>query len=231
MYIFKMTEGLSLDVLTIVASYLDYCEDTPVLNALSLTSDEQSIIKRYWLSQTKCEVLENSNGCKEWRVNGKLHREDGPAMGNAWYINGKLHREDGPAVVSYDVDELDEDDDTFAMFTSRREEWYINGKLHREDGPAVESEDEFKAWYNNGKLHREDGPAIEHANGSEAWYINGKLHCEDGPAIKHANGRVEWWVNGIQRHEDGSVVEPDSDEEWPSSNVHMSDVEYETDEE
>jgi hypothetical protein len=54
MYIFKIAEELSLDVLTIVASYLDYCEDTPVLNALSLTSDAQSTIKHYWLSQTKC---------------------------------------------------------------------------------------------------------------------------------------------------------------------------------
>ena len=37
-------------------------------------------------------------------LNGKLHREDGPAYEKAsgetkrWYINGKLHREDGPAI-------------------------------------------------------------------------------------------------------------------------------------
>ena len=40
---------------------------------------------------------------KIWLVNGKRHREDGPAVEGidgykAWYINGKLHREDGPAV-------------------------------------------------------------------------------------------------------------------------------------
>ena len=39
----------------------------------------------------------------KWKLNGKLHREDGPAIeyaeGNKWwYLNGKLHREDGPAV-------------------------------------------------------------------------------------------------------------------------------------
>jgi hypothetical protein len=40
---------------------------------------------------------------KRWYLNGKFHREDGPAIEFAdgtkyWYLNGKLHREDGPAV-------------------------------------------------------------------------------------------------------------------------------------
>ena len=39
----------------------------------------------------------------EYRLNGKLHREDGPALEFAngdkeWWIDGKLHRLDGPAV-------------------------------------------------------------------------------------------------------------------------------------
>jgi hypothetical protein len=38
-----------------------------------------------------------------WYINGKRHREDGPAIeysdgGKAWYINDKRHREDGPAI-------------------------------------------------------------------------------------------------------------------------------------
>ena len=42
------------------------------------------------------------NGDKEWRLNGLLHREDGPALeyadgSKSWYLNGELHREDGPA--------------------------------------------------------------------------------------------------------------------------------------
>jgi hypothetical protein len=42
-------------------------------------------------------------GDKFWYLNGKLHREDGPAVEGAsgskyWYLNGKLHREDGPAI-------------------------------------------------------------------------------------------------------------------------------------
>ena len=40
---------------------------------------------------------------KVWRLNGVLHREDGPAYEWAdgtkfWYLNGELHREDGPAI-------------------------------------------------------------------------------------------------------------------------------------
>ena len=44
-----------------------------------------------------------ASGNKVWYLNGKLHREDGPAIEcvngtKEWYLNGKLHREDGPAV-------------------------------------------------------------------------------------------------------------------------------------
>jgi len=38
-----------------------------------------------------------------WYLNGKLHREDGPAVEHcegtkSWWINGERHREDGPAI-------------------------------------------------------------------------------------------------------------------------------------
>ena len=44
-----------------------------------------------------------SNGTNWWFLNGKRHREDGPAIEyseglKCWYLNGNLHREDGPAV-------------------------------------------------------------------------------------------------------------------------------------
>ena len=47
-------------------------------------------------------VLVYENRTKEWWLNDKLHREDGPAVEYAdgtkkWYLNGGLHREDGPA--------------------------------------------------------------------------------------------------------------------------------------
>ena len=76
----------------------------------------------------------------EWRIEGKLHREDGPAIeytngGKTWYIDGKLHREDGPACES----------------SSGDKEWYIEGKLHREDGPALEYANGEKYWNIEGR--------------------------------------------------------------------------------
>ena len=61
--------------------------------------------------------IEIGCGDKYWYKNGKLHREDGPAVewtdgGKCWYKNGKLHRGDGPA----------------AEYASGGKEWWINGK-------------------------------------------------------------------------------------------------------
>ena len=75
----------------------------------------------------------------EWfNLEGKLHREDGPAVeyadgGKEWYVNGQIHREDGPA----------------AEYTKGNKYWYINGKRHREDGPAVEYANGNKEWFIN----------------------------------------------------------------------------------
>ena len=43
------------------------------------------------------------NGDKYWYLNGKVHREDGPAIEcanvyKAWCLSGEIHREDGPAL-------------------------------------------------------------------------------------------------------------------------------------
>ena len=86
----------------------------------------------------------SDDGTKRWYLNGKLHREDGPAIEWAdgtkyWYLNGQRHREDGPA--SEDA--------------GGGKAWY-------------------KHWCLNGKLHREDGPAFECANGTKRWFLNGK---------------------------------------------------------
>ena len=62
----------------------------------------------------------------EYQLNGKLHREDGPAIEYAdgtkcWYVDGKRHRTDGPAIE----------------WANGHKEWYIDGKCHRLDGPSV----------------------------------------------------------------------------------------------
>jgi hypothetical protein len=53
------------------------------------------------MKKSICKIFEN--GDKRWYLNGKLYREDGPAVEWAngskfWYINDQQHREDGPAV-------------------------------------------------------------------------------------------------------------------------------------
>jgi hypothetical protein len=63
-----------------------------------------------------------ANGYKFWYLNGKLHREDGPAIEWAdgdkwWYLNGKLHREDGPAIE----------------YASGDKRWYLNDDLVLEE--------------------------------------------------------------------------------------------------
>ena len=66
---------------------------------------------------------------KEWYVEDKRHRLDGPAVECAdgtkeWYVEDKLHRMDGPSVEKADG-----------------KEWYVEGKRHRSDGPAIEYAD------------------------------------------------------------------------------------------
>ena len=53
--------------------------------------------------QTPTMTTDN-HGNIQYKLNGKHHREDGPAVIFAdgtpsWFLNGKLHRLDGPAVI------------------------------------------------------------------------------------------------------------------------------------
>lgn len=134
------------------------------------------------------------DGCTEyqngraWSLNGKLHREDGPAIEFAngtkrWFLNGKLHRIGGPAVV----------------FRTGYEEWFIEGVLHRKDGPAVTFENRTTHWwYLNGKRHRENGPAIEAADKSHnSWWKHGVKYTEEEfnsgmtKYVFHASGSIQ----------------------------------------
>ena len=63
---------------------------------------------------SKCDT--DYFGNKEWFQDGKLHRDDGPAIewtdGSLWWHqNGELHRDDGPAMVNADG----------------TKEWFLNG--------------------------------------------------------------------------------------------------------
>ena len=99
-------------------------------------------------------------GIIRWKLpNGKLHREDGPAIEwpdgtKEWFKHNLLHREGEPSVIR-----------------PGGEEWHINGNLHRDGGPAIIRPDRAMIWYQHGRIHREDGPAIINPDGSERWFI------------------------------------------------------------
>jgi len=53
------------------------------------------------------DIEEYSNGSKFWHLNGKHHREYGPAIetfdgDKYWMLNGKHHREYGHAIETFD---------------------------------------------------------------------------------------------------------------------------------
>jgi hypothetical protein len=104
-----------------------------------------STITYFFEGDIKLVVKSWGNGSKSWFLNGKLHREDGPAYecpdgAKEWYQNGKLHRLDGPAIE----------------YANGTKQWYQNGSRHRLDGPAIERADGSKYWYIEGKRYSED---------------------------------------------------------------------------
>lgn len=69
------------------------------------------------------------DGNTVWRLNGYLHRKNGPAVyrldgGEEWYLHGKLHRLDGPA---FENDIL--------------RKWYVNGINILEDRHLCDTEE------------------------------------------------------------------------------------------
>jgi hypothetical protein len=81
----------------------------------------------------------NPEGVLEWRLDGKLHRINGPAQtypdgSTKWFKHGVIHRVGGPAIEDANGHKV----------------WYQNGHLHREDGPAIEYINGTFAWYIEG---------------------------------------------------------------------------------
>jgi hypothetical protein len=121
--------------------------------------------------EPRCKVYEC--GSKEWLLNGKRHRLDGPAAEWAngdkeWCLNGEWHRIDGPAVER----------------ANGTKEWRLNGKRHRTDGPAIEWSDGTKmrwAWHFNGEYLGNDDAGF--------WTLWEKLNDEqrsDWKLLQHA---------------------------------------------
>ena len=109
-------------------------------------TERDSIFEQYKLikeAEEQSTMKVDAEGTKFWRLpNGKLHREDGPAVEYAngaklWYVNDKRHRIGGPA----------------AEWANGDKWWYVNGKLHRVDGPAIELANGDKEWWVNDILY------------------------------------------------------------------------------
>ena len=92
---------------------------------------------------------------EEYRLNGLLHREDGPARiySNGivqWYRHGYLHRDDGPAVeANYEY--------------CKKIVYYRDGKKHNETGPAYIEKWDFEhviKYFYDDELHHLQGPAF-----------------------------------------------------------------------
>ena len=109
----------------------------------------------------------NEHGDKEWFLNGRLHREDGPAIefanGNKWwFLHGLQHRENGPAIENI----------------NGTKQWFLHGKRHREDGPAIERATGIKEWFLHDKKHRADGPAYQNGNSVKYWLFGKNMTKE-----------------------------------------------------
>ena len=123
------------------------------------------------ITYIKYEVIVYQNGTKDWYLNGKRHREDGPAIEwpdgtKHWYLNGKHHREDGPAIE----------------YSDGAKEWWLNGNRHREDGPAIVGSDGTKEWYLNDKWLSKGGH--KKAMSSSLVGCEGKVVEIDGKKYK-----------------------------------------------
>ena len=148
-------------------------------------------------------AVQRPDGTLEWYLEGCRHRVGGPAIERPdgtreWYRDGRLHRESGPAI---------EDSDGYKrwfldgmLIRAERpdgtDRWYRDGRAHREDGPATMLPDGTRMWCRDGRLHRQDGPAIEAPDGTGMWWSRGRRHRVDGPAVEWADGSVEWWIEG-----------------------------------
>lgn len=118
---------------------------------------------------------------EEWKCNGLLHREDGPARiytngTKQYFYHGVLHRENGPAI---------EANHTYCW----KYVYYKYGKIHNDKGPAyIEKwkDCEVLKYFQNNILHHIQGPAhlIKYCNHGNKkvennYYINGTYFSQE----------------------------------------------------
>jgi len=122
-------------------------ESQKKLTMLVMEEEEQPIkVSNRFVFINQCPdfngCISTDSGEKFWYKDGKLHREERPAIECAdgrmyWYKNGEHHRVGGPSVIECDGTKM----------------WYEDGKRHREDGPAIEYSNGDKKWFFKGKRY------------------------------------------------------------------------------
>jgi len=150
------------------------------------------------------DIEEGYTGRKEhhlyhaYYVNGKLHRDDGPAFIRfyahgvnqyCYYQNDKLHREDGPAVIRYARVYKNGDKYKKAIFL----QWWMNDEMKNPTGGPVsitlDDDDEIRTV----RWNRSDKHSLilntDQKDVYELQYRNERdqLHCDTGPAVFNYN--------------------------------------------
>lgn len=92
------------------------------------------------LGDAERDELRELTGARTWWRDGRLHRDDGPAVERPdgrreWWRDGQRHRADGPAIECADG----------------YRSWYLDGQRHRDDGPAIERPDGSRSWWRDGR--------------------------------------------------------------------------------
>jgi hypothetical protein len=98
-------------------------------------------------------MIKNEDGITMFSLFGIIHRINGPAMISPsicqWVVNGKRHRQDGPALIFISNNGL-----------IGRTEWWLNGSRYRKDGPAIsvyfrDGSSFIEEWFIDGIQHKE----------------------------------------------------------------------------
>ena len=157
----------------------------------------------------------------EYRVNGELHRVDGPAKQYPlrrvwqWYLRGQPHREDGPWSSEHPNEWrvcglLSRDLNHPAVSTDTAIEYRVMGELYRTDGGPAEilypnSSNRTETWYMEpGRKYRpydeHDLPARVQTGSAEiisrTWYqLPGKQYrLHDRPSMEKTQPQVQLWT-------------------------------------